>query len=240
MKVSVSGWICRIAGVAGLSFAAASLIGGGVWAGEPSAAPLRLANATGQPLQAARDDALRTAPRQRSGFLSSRLLPRLNRQFVSLTPYQAMPDRGAALADFVLRDQLNDSARDQAESVTRKTVEDYLLDTTGVGQFVQRVSEQSLGQLLNRISDKTSIQPGERARQGRSRRPTMELEVGISHGVPTLELSSPVGQGAFKANISPLGLVELEYQQGRKARTWMYGKYDVGEGLLDLGCRVRW
>jgi hypothetical protein len=240
MKVSVSSWFCRVAGIAGLLLAAASLVGGGAWAVEPTATPVRLAAAASPPLDGARDLALRTAPRQRSGFLNERLLPRLNRQFVSLTPYQAMPDRGAALADFVLRDQLNDSAREQAESVTRKTVEDYLLDTTGVGQFVDRVSEQSLGKLLNRISDKTSIHTGERARPGRSRRPTMELEVGISHCVPTLELSSRVGRGAFSANISPLGLVELEYQRGRRARTWMYGKYDAGEGMLDLGCRVRW
>jgi hypothetical protein len=240
MKESVSSGLCRAVGIAGVLLAAALLAGGGAWAGDRSAAPVRFAAATGSPTEQAPDLVLRTAPRQRGGFLNSRLLPRLNRQFVSLTPYQAMPDRGAALADFLLRDQLNDSARRQAESVTRKTVEDYLLDTTGVGQFVERLSEESLGKLVNRISAKTSIRASERARPGRAKRSAMELQIGISHCVPTLELRSRVGGGAFSANISPLGHVELEYQQGRKAHTRVYGNYDAGEGLLDLGCRIRW
>jgi hypothetical protein len=200
----------------------AVLPGPSAGAGEASGA-LPAARPTGG-APSARDLPLaRQEVRGAGGFYRSHLLPRLTGQFRAMVPYEALSVRGEALADHPHFDRLSENARDRVTHGTRKALEDFLLEAT------------SLDDLLDRLGNKarrSSLGGGPEAGG-------FGVGVGISHCAPSVELSRRTGPRAFRASLGLLGVVRVEYQQGRRSRASIYAGYDAREGDFALGGRIR-
>jgi hypothetical protein len=165
----------------------------------------------------------RAEVRTGGSFYRSHLLPRLNGQFRGMVPHEALPGQGAELAQYPLFDRLSENARQNVETGTRKALEDFLLEAT------------SLDSLLDRLGNKAQDSP----LRSRKRAGGFGFGVGISHCAPSVELSQRFGSKAFRASLGLLGVVRLEYRQGRQSRAWIYAGYDARDGDFGIGGRFR-
>jgi hypothetical protein len=140
-----------------------------------------------------------------------------------MVPHEALLGQGAELAQYPLFDRLSENARQRVETGTRKALEDFLLEAT------------SLDSLLDRLGSRAQNSPF----GARERASGFKLGVGVSHCAPSVELSQRFGSKAFRASLGLLGVVRLEYRQGRQSRAWIYAGYDARDGDFGIGGRFR-
>ncbi len=177
----------------------------------------------GAPLVAAPrlDAAARVQPDTR-GFYRAYLLPRMTTQFDRLRAY-GVPTSGQALSEFMFLDDVTEAAQQRAEKGVRRAVKIYLLETTGVGRWVQ-----SFGTESNKTP--TGAPRAQRA---------FRTGLGIAHGLPRAEMRYGVGRSVVRLAVGADQTVGFEFRRnGHSAGTAVSARYDWDEDTVSFGWRI--
>jgi hypothetical protein len=161
---------------------------------------------------------------EKHGFYRGYLLPRMTLQLDRMRAYSGVPTSGQALGEFVLLDDVTGAAQQRAERGMRRAVKNYLLDTTGVGRWIQSFGTES-----------------SRTPSGAPRANTRAFRTGfgISHGLPRAEMRYGAGRTFLRLGVGADQTVGFEVRRdGHTSGAALSARYDWDENTYSLGCRI--
>lgn len=156
-------------------------------------------------------------------FLRGHLMPRFERQFGQLGQYRWTAQENQASPENALREQVTEAARRGFERATQRAIEDYLIEETAL-------------RFLVRSLDRRSHQPAsEGSRQGRPA--AVRWGVGLSGGLPELELRTRFGSTQVRFELAADGELGIGYRSPRSGRADVFARFEPSESRYSLNTR---
>ena len=152
------------------------------------------------------------------GFIDTYLMPRLNGQLNQVVAPMHL-GTSTELVDYVLYDSLMQVTRIHAERGVRRALKSFVLESTPLGR-------------LNK-SIRSSVGGGKK----RGNSAGVKFGVGVSHGLPKLEMRYRSGAAHIRLNLDAVGAAGIEFSHEQALRTRVWVGYDIDEGDVNLACR---
>jgi hypothetical protein len=159
-------------------------------------------------------------PQSEYKFVQRHLLPKLNRQLERVMPIHTLEQDNLLFRQSSMFASMERSAASRAESGTRKALQNYLLEDTGIARFVD------------------SIRVGRRGVGGHATDSAVDFGVRFSHGQAQAEVRYRANGGTLRVGFGGDGSSSLDFRPSyRDAR--LHAAYEAGMSRFRLECRYR-
>ena len=154
-----------------------------------------------------------------ANFFEGHFLPELQHEFAKIGPVALTGVANQPISKHVMYDDYTRQARRRMERATQDSLQEYLIETTALGKLAEVFSSKS--------------GPGGRV-GGRD----VSVGLGISSGLPQVELRYKLFTGSLRVSVGLRGETKVDFKTRQMGEMRLVTRYDPRRNEYGLACRI--